>query len=472
MNRVAKDGDPLWSSNRRDIGARALSPKMSRLVEPVERLARQLERSQWLAASELARGQHDHLRVLVDHAAKQSEFFRGRLAQAGLTAPDIASLEALRRLPLLRRRNLQSGIGIYCNEVPARHLPINESRTSGSTGEPVAVKRTLLSHLFWLAITLREYFWHERDFKLRFTAIRPTFTSYKNPKNWGLPANLFFETGPCQTIPITTDIRQQVEWIAEFNPHVLVVFPNVLAAIVRHCQSHGVAFPALMLIRSISETLSPRLRQAAEKQFSAKIVDNYSSQEVGVIAVQCADSDLLHIMSESVIVEVLDEAGRPCREGEFGRVVVTDLHNYATPLIRYDIGDYAEVGGPCRCGRGLPTLKRILGRERNLVLRPDGTRHYPLVGFARFRDVAHIVQYQCIQDGREQIEVRLVAESPLTQRQEGDMRTIIQEALGYPFELRFTYFSQEIPRGPSGKFEEFICKVMPSVRSGALTRAW
>ncbi|HSZ74758.1 MAG TPA: hypothetical protein VK779_08055, partial [Rhizomicrobium sp.] len=140
-----------------------------------------------------------------------------------------------------------------------------------------------------------------------------------------------------------------------------------------------------------------------------------------------------------------------------GRVVLSDLHNFATPMIRYDIGDYAEVGGPCPCGRGLPTLKRVLGRERNLILMPDGTRHWPLVGFARFRDVAPIVQYQFIQQSREEIEVRLVAETPLSAEQEANLKSVIQEALGHPFALRFTYFEGQIPRAANGKFEEFVC---------------
>jgi phenylacetate-coenzyme A ligase PaaK-like adenylate-forming protein len=62
-------------------------------------------------------------------------------------------------------------------------------------------------------------------------------------------------------------------------------------------------------------------------------------------------------------VEVLDEEGRPCAPGETGRVVATSLNNFAMPLIRYETGDTAEVGAPCPCGRGLPVLTRIMGRD-------------------------------------------------------------------------------------------------------------
>ena len=77
----------------------------------------------------------------------------------------------------------------------------------------------------------------------------------------------------------------------------------------------------------------------------------YSSQEVGYIALQCPENESYHIQAENVLVEILDDDGLPCEPGEVGRVVVTALHNLATPLLRYDIGDYAEVGSPCSCGR-------------------------------------------------------------------------------------------------------------------------
>jgi phenylacetate-CoA ligase len=336
---------------------------------------------------------------------------------------------------------------------------VHENRTSGSTGEPVIVKRTAVCQLFWLANTMREYFWHERDFSWRFTAIRPQFTQYAVRPNWGQPANLLFETGPGQSIPITTDIVQQVAWIKEFDPHVLLVYPNVLDGILRHCRARAIRFRSLKLIRSISESLSPHLREEAASFFGVRIVDNYSSQEAGIIAVQCPDGDAYHVMAESVIVEVLDEKGRACAPGETGRVVVTDLHNFATPIVRYDIGDYAQVAPPCACGRGLPALKRIVGRERNLIRKPDGTRHYPLVGFAKFREVAPVVQYQVIQHDLERLEVRLVTEVPLTASQEEALRDIIVEALGYPFQIGFSYFPDRIPRGTNGKFDEFVCLV-------------
>jgi phenylacetate-CoA ligase len=352
-------------------------------------------------------------------------------------------------------------IGVPDAQLPQNHAPVHLARTSGSTGEPVVVRKTALNALMWRAMTMRELFWHERSFDQRFTAIRATNPAYTLWQDWGPPVNLLFKTGPAQIIPITADIAQQWQWLRAFGPNVLLIYPNVLAEIVKLARRDGQSLPGLRLIRSVSESLSPQLKAEAAEIFRCKVVDNYSSQELGIIAVQCPDSELYHVMDESLIVEVIGDDGKPCAPGEIGRVVATDLHNYATPMIRYDIGDYAEVGGPCVCGRGLHTLKRILGRERNLIRMPDGSRHWPLVGFAKFRDAAPVVQYQFIQDRLDHLEVRLVVERVVTTSEEKALRAVIHEALGFPFEITFSYFKGTIPRPSNGKFEEFVCRIGP-----------
>lgn len=422
-------------------------------------LMRRLAASQWLAPDRIEAGQYAQLRLLARHAARHSPQFARRLAAAGLRADDLATPEGLRRLPPLRRRDVQAaGDDLYCRDVPPGHAPLNETRTSGSTGEPVVIRRTGVTSLIWAAMTLRDHYWHRRDFQGRLASIRANLSKPVRATSWGQPASLLHPTGPSEAVPITTDIPRQVDWLRRFDPNYLIVYPNNLAALVRHCDERGIRFPGLRQIRTVGETLSPSLRQAVHSVLETPVADLYSSQEVGNIALQCPEGEGYHVMAESVLVEVLDDQGAPCSDGQVGRVVISDLHNFATPLIRYDIGDMAEPGGRCACGRGLPTLRRILGRERNLLLLPDGSRHWPLVGFARFREVAPIQQYQMVQHSRSAVEVRLVCERPLTRDEETRLGDVIRGALGYPFDLDFIYFAGELPRSPGGKFEEFVCK--------------
>ena len=188
------------------------------------------------------------------------------------------------------------------------------------------------------------------------------------------------------------------------------------------------------------------------------VVDTYSSQELGNIALQCPEHEHYHVQSESVLVEVLDERGKPCAPGETGRLVLTSLHNFALPLVRYEIGDYAEAGPACRCGRGLPTLARVLGRKRNMLTLPDGARRWPLTGFMAFRAIAPVRRYQFVQLDRGTIEARFVVDRPLRGEEEERLAEAIRGALGHPFDLQFTYLDA-FPPHPGGKFEDFVSRV-------------
>ncbi len=177
-----------------------------------------------------------------------------------------------------------------------------------------------------------------------------------------------------------------------------------------------------------------------------------------MIALQCPRGTNYHVQAESVMLEVLDERNRPCPPGQIGRVVITDLKNLASPMIRYEIGDYAELGRPCECGRGLPNLTRILGRSRNMLSLPNGDRLWPRFASSRLARAAPVRQAQLVQVSLDEIHVNLVVARDLSAEEEDALGQLIGASLGHPFTLRFNY-TDEIPRAPSGKFEDFRSEI-------------
>ena len=421
-------------------------------------LLAQLEATQWLTPAELAAHQVRQLAVVCEHHKTHTPAFAARLRSARVSY--VNTLERLRQIEPLSRRDTQSlGEQFFARQVPRHHLPFGMAKTSGSTGEPVAVRKTAITRLFWSAFTIRDHWWNGRDFGLRMSAIRANISEYIDAKDWGAPVASLFSSGEAQGIPISTDIREQLRLLRRFRPEILIVYPNNLAAFATIWEKEGYDLTTLRHIKTIGETVSADLRKRIRALTGREIEDNYSSQEAGTIAIQCPASGLYHIMSEALIVEVLNERQQPCREGEIGRVVVSDLLNLATPLIRYDIGDFAEIGPACPCGRGLPTLKRILGRERNLVRLPDGSHNWPLVGFHEFDTVAPVRQYQFVQHAIDEIEFKVVTDHAITRDQEEGLIKIAQQALNYPFRIRIVQSRERLPARPNGKFEEFISKV-------------
>jgi phenylacetate-CoA ligase len=263
-------------------------------------------------------------------------------------------------------------------------------------------------------------------------------------------------------IDIRTPIDAQAEWLIEEEPDYLLTYPSNAAALAQHFLDHQIRLQNLCQVRTFGETLDPRLRPLCKAAWQVPVVDNYSSQEVGYIALQCPESEVYHVQSESLLVEVIDDAGAACGPGQVGRVVVSTLQNFAMPLLRYEIGDYAEVGQGCGCRRGLPVLQRILGRQRNMFRLPSGKLIWPsllLDGDAIPPAAASIRQYQIIQRTIDRLEVRVVAEDRLTESAELELSEWVGRSLGAQFTIDFIYVPS-IARSVGGKFEDFRSEVI------------
>jgi len=427
-------------------------------------LVLQLDRSQWLDAATIAARQFAQLALLARHFADRDAGFRARLAEDGLDAADLARPDGLVRLTPLDRRRAQGfdPVGRAAAEamLPAGHAPVERYNTSGSTGEPVRVWRSAVNRLVWTAMTIRYHLWDEPDLSGRLAAIRANQDQFGERPDWGEAVALLLPTGPALMVDIVADIAEQHRRLAAFRPDSVMVYPSNLAALLDLIDAGAAPLDSVQRWRMLGETLDPGLAQRAAAMTGARVSDCYSSQEIGYLALQCPDApESYHVMAEGVLVEIVDEAGRPAAPGTIGRVLVTDLHNFATPMIRYDIGDYASPGPPCRCGRGLPVIARIHGRARNLITNPDGTRHWPLTGYKRMRDYGPIRQYQMRQRARDRIELHLVADRPLDEAETAALVAYLQTKLRYPFAIELHYHDDRLPTGPSGKFEEFVSQL-------------
>lgn len=415
-------------------------------------LAWQLGESQWWESDEIERHQMRQLEQVASHAVKTVPFYKDRLNCLAGIKPGELTLERWRDIPILRRADLQqAGEELYSSALPKSHTPVMDATSSGSTGRPVTVKITMVTRIFSDALTLRYHDWAGRDFSGKTCAIEIIQRGKSaDPTGWA-PG---YVSGPMVVLPIDTPIARQFDWLLENEPDYLLTYPTNLAALVRHSRERGERIAGLRQVATMSEVLDPETREECERDWGVPVIESYSAKEVGTIALQCPEHGNLHVQSESLLVEILDEAGRACRPGEIGRVVISDLHNLAMPLIRYEIGDYAEAGEPCSCGRGLPTLRRVLGRTRNRVRLPSGEYIWPRFGANQVSRIAPVLQSQLVQTGESEILVNLVVEGPLTGEQEAALTKMYQKSLGYPFDLKFIYLN-EIPRSASGKFEDF-----------------
>lgn len=418
----------------------------------------QFENSQWWPLAKLEAKQFRQLREVLAHAAQTVPFYQDRFSAVGIEPAEQIDVTAFRRLPLLTRRDIQAhGEGLRSQSLPPGHGQLVEHKSGGSTGEPVRVFGTQLDTMFWFAQTLRDHLWHRRDLTGKLCAIRSRVNDGEYP-SWGPATDSLFTTGSSAALNIRTDPANQLEWLQRHDPDYLLSHPTNLRELARLSLKDGVKLPRLREVRTFGETLPQNLRALCHEAWGTTVVDAYSAEEVGYIALQCPEHEHYHLQSEHLLIEILDDAGMPCAPGTIGRVVVTTLHNFAMPLIRYALGDYAEVGPPCDCGRGLPVLTRILGRSRNMLVLPDGRRYWPSTPVIRYSGIAPIQQLQIIQHTRVAVEARFVAERVLRPDEERAMIAAIHEALGFPFTVTLTPVT-EILRPPSMKYEDIISLV-------------
>lgn len=430
---------------------------------------RQFERSQWWSAQQLEACQFRQINMLVEHFKKTSPYYRERLEQSRASRIGELSRNNFHHLPILTREDFQNaGERIYSENPPEAHGEIDKFTTSGSTGKPVTIKETALSEAIHWATFIRNDIWHGRDFGKKFAHVQ----AYRDKAYANYPAgeqlhswNEAFSTGPLVRLNVaTTTLQDQLEWLKREKPAYIMSFPSNLEALARLCMSAGEAFPWLDNISTIGEQLSPAQRRLMSEAWGVPVCETYGCAEATYIAFQSPENESLLVQSESVFVEILDEQNQPCEIGQRGRVVVTALHNFATPIIRYEVGDLAVWAKPNK-QRGLPVIDHILGRSRNAIQLPGGEQSFPLRWCEDMGRLAPIRQWQLIQKSYSKMELKLVTHRPLSRKEEAAVLASFKHTLGGGFTISPEYVN-EIPRAASGKYEEFRCDITNRTETG------
>jgi phenylacetate-coenzyme A ligase PaaK-like adenylate-forming protein len=268
-----------------------------------------------------------------------------------------------------------------------------------------------------------------------------------------------------RTLEVTTPTPEQVEFILHRHrvegACALVTYPSNLEMIARHVIEQGIDMSFMRRIVCLSEVYEAGHDELARRAFPNAFAScTYSSVELGIIAGRCPHRpENYHVFAHKLGVEILDADGRPCREGEPGRVVVTDYWNRRSTMIRYALGDLAAAT-TCGCGKiGLPALTKVIGKVRGVLKHADG-RPVLFTGLSpMFRDSPEIRQFQVVQPALGHFTVKYVPKAgadlpPFFARVEAAFRRDFGEGVQLRFEA-----CEEIPRSAGGKFHGAICEV-------------
>jgi phenylacetate-CoA ligase len=335
----------------------------------------QLSRTQWCSADELREIQCAALRRLVRHATEHVPYYRARFAAAGLSAEDVRSPEDLRALPLLTRETAREHVAQLAST--AAPFPTISKQTSGTSGQPLAFAYDAGSEQWRHAVKLRAYAWagyRLGDRALYFWGVppsrrEPVARRVKVALDRALKREAYV---PCAVMDDRT-LSAVVDRLVRTPPQVLVCYTQAGAELARFVRQRGLRRWGSVRVLCGAEPLYPRDRADLEAAFGPEIYETYGCREVMLIGSECEHHAGLHVSSENLVVELLvteaDGTRRPARPGETGEVVLTDLHNYGMPFIRYANGDVAVAAqdAKCECGRALPRIASVRGRVSDVL---------------------------------------------------------------------------------------------------------
>jgi phenylacetate-CoA ligase len=335
-----------------------------------------LERNQWLKPESLVDFQQKRMRALLKHAYENVPYYHRMFKSRGVHPCEISKLEDLKKLPILKRAPLSSGP----DALMARNLSKREliaRYTSGTTAAPLRFYTTSESISWGTAAWLRAYSWGGYELGDKYAVIR-AFSAFelRNPFfriiNLLLRRNVLINGYDVSTKLIQLSARK----MQTLRPQFLMGYSLALHLLADYFLTEGIRPPQLQAIFTGAEPTLPSRRRVIEKAFGCEVYDVYGSREFSTIASECERHSGYHIQSENVLLEVIKD-GESVGPGETGTILVTDLHNYAMPFIRYEIGDAGRISeDPCLCGRCLPLLESLEGRNYEFFVTSDGSILY------------------------------------------------------------------------------------------------
>jgi phenylacetate-CoA ligase len=354
---------------------------------------------------EIVAFQEARLQRLIRHAHRRVPYYRRLLDEAGIDPDRITTIEDLRRVPITARRDIQALPGHVLCDRSVRAASLYTVTTSGTTGNPLRVRRTWLEENVLLSLRARAARAHGLGVRTRRAHIdfldagTAPMSRRRMHERVGLLRRLLIDW--------QTPTAALVDAVVRFRADVVSGPPSVLSWLAPALGDRDRRRMAIRRIFVGTETLTPAMRRAIERGFGAPAVDVYGCHECVFLAMQRPGTGAYRVCEESVILEVL-RGGEPARPGDTGDVVVTALHSFAMPFIRYRLGDRVTLGDAPRDGDDpYLALSAIDGRSIDrFVLSGGRTLHAYSLGGA-IEGCAGVRTFQVIQEARDGFHVRV-----------------------------------------------------------------
>jgi len=421
-------------------------------------ILRRLESTQWWNRDRLEAYRVERVRQFLTEVAARVPYYTRLFREHGFEPARLRALSDLAALPLSDKAVVRAHFEDLKAE-GARDLV--ERRTTGSTGEPLRflVSRNRISF----------------DVAAKWRGIRWWGVDVGDPEIvlWGSPIELTVQDRfkkirdrllrtrllPSSDLSIAK-LDQYIDLIARRPPRQIFGYPSAIAQLAWRASQRGIRLDGLG-IRAVfvtSEVLQPPWRKIITEVFGCPVVTEYGARDAGHMARECPSGGL-HVTAEYLVVEILDEAGKPVPPGQCGEVVVTNFESAAFPFVRYRTGDIAALEDRiCACGRELPLIGQLSGRANDCLVATDGRLvHGSALNYV-IRALEGVRAYKIVQEALTDVRVLIVPGPGFPDDAPERIAARCRELLGPEVRVRLDKVD-DIPREASGKFRHVVTRV-------------
>ncbi len=416
-----------------------------------------LNRSQWYSKERLREYQSKRLRQIIEHSYQNVPYYTDLFDSLKLKPSDFNSIDDLQKLPLLTKDLLRENFQKLTAKNVQKYHPIL-NKTSGSTGQQVEFYLDKPANVLEFCYYLRHWSWGGYRLGARFAEL--TSTRFLRQENLEKICHFSALTNRLQINSMMIsdkNIHQIATCLKQYTPFCLNGLASSLYFLALLFRKNDISDISFRAVLSQGEMLLPSYRQVIEDVFSCKVYDSYGHMERTVAICECSDGGY-HVNSEYGVAEFIEKEYNVSKDSFVAKIVGTSLHNFSMPLLRYEVNDRVEVSTSdikCRCGRGLPLVKKIHGRKEDVIITPDDRIITDL--FTVFEQVEGIEMGQIIQRKKDDILLRVAGGKNYTDSKEDELIAVIKRIVGKDMSITVERLSVEtLKKEHPGKFRTIV----------------
>ena len=418
------------------------------------RYLRFLKSVEFSSIEQLQRLQNEKLERLLLHTYENVPYYHRVLPEADVIANNKVFLENFHKIPPLTKAIIRSeGENLYSADYKKRGGYFNTS--GGSTGEPVKFIQDKHYCAWGFAGRFLFNSWAGKDVgqaELKLWGSERDILEGKDELKT-LLRRWLFNTELLNTYRMSPEgMHEHIDRWNEVKPRQVWAYTDSMYKLSQFVANEKISVYTPGSIICTTAPLLPQARKHIEQTFRCKVFDQYGSREVGPVACECPAQEGLHIFTPIQRVEILDSNDQPVKGEDIGQIVITNLHNYSMPLIRYKIGDTSCFSNkPCSCGRGFPLLKEISGRVFAHFVKKDGSLVHSQFFVALFFFKPWVKEFKVVQKHCDLIDISVALAGKADQNDIDVITDKIKQVMGADCRVEFK-FVEEIPPTASGKY--------------------